>query len=140
MNKERLLRLADKLEGKGAYEEIGPVPTKKFKMDDWVRGDEAKLMSAKHDKDGYLKEIPCGTAACACGWAAIDPWFRKRGFRLYTNGYSVVHPRFDGFGADEAVSKFFDLPPYGFRGLFVEDGTPKQVAKRIRKFVAQYES
>lgn len=139
MHKERLLRLADKLDGSGPYEKVGPVPTKKFYMGTWLDEREADLKKAKRDKAGFITEIPCGTAACACGWAAVDPWFRKRGFKLAFSYFNTC-PDFQGVRADEAAKTFFDLHHGGFSELFVDDGTPKQVAKRIRQFVKEHES
>ena len=75
MQKERLNRLADKLEGVGAYKEVGPVPKHKFDMKYLycVRqgGDYTNLAHFNPDE--------CKTAACALGWAEVDPWFVKEG-------------------------------------------------------------
>ena len=41
------------------------VPKRRFDLDSWS----------------------CGTTACACGWAAVDPVLMKEGFRLEANWY-----------------------------------------------------
>jgi hypothetical protein len=46
----------------------------------------------------YAEHQPCQTAACACGHAALDPWFQQQGLSLYrttlgTRGfYELVEP------------------------------------------------
>lgn len=125
MNTEALLRLADKLEGKGEY--LKPVPQSEFNMSDWR----------------------CGTAACAIGHAGTDPWFIKRGFSMasskflpggapfYKDQYGIVYRGW------MAVYKFFDFPDdSGALRLFEpsyyskkKDMTPTNVANRIRAFV-----
>lgn len=79
----------------------------------------------------------CGTAACALGWGTTIPVFRKIGFRPAVGWSSVVlgdntgcHAGADLFGITFAQSRdLFD----DHRG----DETPKQVARRIRRFVAE---
>jgi len=72
---ERLIRLADKLEGVGPYQEIGPVPKNKFDMQ--YLGSEKRGGGSISFTDFNPKE--CQTAACALGWADSDPWFVKEG-------------------------------------------------------------
>ena len=75
--RNRLNRLADKLEGKGAYEEIGPVPAHKFDMANvW-----SECKGGGHIEQEDFNPRRCNTAACGIGWAVSDPWFRKRGLR-----------------------------------------------------------
>jgi hypothetical protein len=35
----------------------------------------------------WIQKTACGTARCAAGWAGIDPWFKKQGFRLLETGW-----------------------------------------------------
>lgn len=42
----------------------------KFDLSHWC--------SLTYDDKGHV----CGTAACAGGWAALDPWFQERGLKL----------------------------------------------------------
>lgn len=73
-HRKRLIRLADKLEGKGPYAAVGPVPARKFDMQhlaqEFKGGDSI-------DEDEF-KPHECKTAACALGWAGSDPWFNRR--------------------------------------------------------------
>lgn len=69
----RLIRLADKLEGKGPYAAVGPVPPHKFDM---------RYIAQKHQGGREINHVSfdpehCNTAACAIGWAKSDPWFKK---------------------------------------------------------------
>lgn len=63
MNKKRLLKLAGFLEA---------LPPKRFDYNAWVGDDWA----GKQD-------LSCGTTACALGWAATIPAFRKLGLQLF---------------------------------------------------------
>lgn len=99
------------------------------------------------------KDWSCGTAACALGYAATIPSFKKAGLKLcyefdvygYTNNYwvelghdddmrSIVNEFFgeyyDGFNAD---TEWLFHPNSGHK-------TPKQVAANIRKFVVDVEA
>ncbi len=60
---KRLLKLADFLD---------TLPPERFRYDRWV-GDSWKGM----------QDLSCGTTACALGWAATMPAFRKLGLRLF---------------------------------------------------------
>jgi hypothetical protein len=137
MNEEALIRVADKLDGIGPYALVGPVPTEKFDMQVWT----------------------CGTSACACGHAALDPWFIERGFEIkevpnsHTNAswktisfkdsqsYDAA-ATFFGISVDEAAF-LFDPSEYrdedGVKYIEDDDETivPREVVSaRIRKFVA----
>lgn len=149
MNKEALLRLADKLDGKGPYEKVGPIPNERFDIKQWV-GASAKIVPL--NKNIPLKDtlwvhsvvktnLPCGTVACACGWAGADPWFRKRGF--YTRAGGLYYKNAVGTTPTtiQSLETFFEVDSAESEYLFFwnpEDKnykTPKQVATRIRKFV-----
>lgn len=92
MNKEALLRLADKLDGSGPYESVGPVKPETFNMNGWK----------------------CGTAHCACGHAANDMWFNDRGLIIQatTSQYGVHNWTTIMYGdrkAYDAAAAFFDV-------------------------------
>lgn len=123
---ERLIRLADKLEGKGPYEEVGPVPTRKFSMQHWYS--EHRGGTSLYPDD--FNPDQCKTAACACGWAATDPWFRQRKFAPDRSIWWDRVCVFFGMLDDEARSLF------QHRYYMSRNPTPATVAKRIRKFVA----
>jgi len=139
MNKVALLRLADKLEGIGPYAKIGPIPRKRFNMRHWgVPEQFVKVTIDGRTVEVGVSDFPCGTAACAAGWAGSDKWFRKRG--LYTGENRMTYKNI----ADslEAVEKFFDLPNELANQIFIErekNKTPLQVARNIRKIVANTE-
>jgi len=108
----------------------------------------------------------CKTVGCAVGCSAMDPWFRRRGLTLKKyNGWiyddkvdhetctgKTVHgtlyvPMYKGDEGDAAVQAFFDLSYEEMEYLFYaseypkENATfPKEVAKRIRKFIADTEA
>jgi hypothetical protein len=74
----------------------------------------------------------CGSSACALGWAATMPYFRKLGLQIH-DGRLLVNGRFswewpDIFGLDSTDMGFL------FSG-FTHIRTPKQWAKRCRKFL-----
>lgn len=122
MNAERLLKLAELLETK--------VSRKSFNFDVFYMTDEKK---------------ECGYVACAIGHAMIDPWFTRRGFKKGKRSRTVFNkdhatPHYKGKYGWDAVENFFDLSFEEAIFLFTnyysqERVTPKQVAKRIRKFV-----
>ena len=135
MNEKRLLKLADHLEtikrkGKSIFhnDKDSPVTVMNkgecgFNMDTWF----------DWDYEG------CGTTACALGHACSIPSFRKAGLRMRSDPVdeNYYYPDFNGMEGLEAASEFFDIDFEGACSLFYSRGpeTPKQVAKRIRKFV-----
>ena len=132
INRVALLRLADKLEGKGPYRKAGPIPPARFNMSLWVQFPDHKY-NEKLGKHVAKTNLTCGTAACAAGWAGSDPWFRKRGF--YTLGYNEVY--YKGEYSFQAVQKLFKLSNLEVYGIFANPGTPREVARRIRDFVVR---
>lgn len=89
----------------------------------------------------------CGASACAFGWAATIPKFRRAGLTMSTGRFSSV-PTFRGFHGFDAAAKFFHLSDDWSReensmahSLFSPDSyggqsvTPKVVALRIRKLL-----
>lgn len=123
-HKKRLLRLADFLEG---------LKPKEFDIDSFVD---------RPGKDGRVGS--CGTVACACGWAATIPEFRRAGLRInQTLVYGIYFITYKGMEDGLAAEEFFGLTYDEFSHLFTRKGyyirnkvTPKRVAKRIRNFVA----
>lgn len=120
-HRQRLLKLAAFLE---------ELPRKRFDYDQWVgfswKGNPA---------------LSCGTTACAMGWATTIPAFRRLGLRLSDDGYPInvrtgetfaVSVAADLFGVDDSDAHFLFVP-----ASFKERrATPKQVARKIRRFVA----
>jgi hypothetical protein len=117
MRADRLLKLADFL---------GTLDDKLFDMNQW--------------------RSPCGTVACAMGWAATIPEFAEAGLKL-DREYS--YPEFDyyaGFGAaaaffeisyDDAVELFSSSGYfyYSYRGMGGTQIKPSHVAQNIRDYV-----
>jgi hypothetical protein len=137
---KRLLVLADFLE---------KLPRKRFDYKSWVGQDW-----------GGAPDLSCGTTACALGWAAVMPEFRRLGLRLVEGEWAgagpyrwvvrdhhVVNKKTGSEGAaageeifslnwEEAVFVFNPNNWYDDEKSPDTDATPKQVAKHIRKFVA----
>jgi hypothetical protein len=138
MNTEALLRVAELLE------HLEPAPSDEIA--DFKALDFDMLNWAWVEMPGENNH--CGTSVCACGLAALDPWFRARGFVLTaTNALDILpttvsvesaeelleysrrsHDRgmpwisFDldhkGKRGMEAVQAFFDLPEHQAAALF----------------------
>jgi hypothetical protein len=136
----RLLKLADFLTA---------LPRKRFDYGVWVG----------HDWKGAA-DLSCGTTACALGWAATMPEFRRLGLVLNPESGvfegPIVNRKHDASGPTDAAMVTFGLdydeatyvfhpespPPYRLphlpRGPEI-DATPKQVATHIRRFVKNRE-
>jgi hypothetical protein len=140
MNKERLLKLASELErcSDGRSLKVPQDGKISFCMGTW--GSEAKVYKSM----GYVGiQAGCGTVACAMGFAGFHPWFRKRGLKTDVEFEQVSYKGHSDFGAATA---FFSIHANDAEYLFADwqypdekrNPTPKQVAKRIRKFVADH--
>lgn len=82
----------------------------------------------------------CETAFCLMGWAAQDPWFIERGFRLVGKPGEIPLVYYDEHYAWEAVSAFLGITEE--EATFLLDGghygrdiTPSEMAIRLRAFV-----
>lgn len=117
----RLTKLADFMDS------LPKEANKHFDMGAWLWKKEGPYPDEIGPKDPWK----CGATACALGWAATVPDFRKRGLR--------VAP-YRGCGNLAAASDFFDIEQYQcdklFSGRILAD-TPKQWAKRCRKFIKE---
>jgi hypothetical protein len=128
MNEKRLLRLAKRLESLKANR------GRRFDLKYWYRAN-------------------CETTACAIGEAGLLKEFNKEGFTLtadlppyYDFGvdeeHTVLIPTFEGKTNNEAVAAFFGINFGDANYLFLDNrygdkATAKDVAKRIREFVAR---
>lgn len=142
----RLLQLADLLLGEGDYELVGPPKT--FDIDAFVwRGYWEEV---DRESSGFgltwemMREGECGTSACACGFAAIDPWFRSKGFKYNPQDRGTIIYRDEGgryhHGFDDASCAFFDITHEQFTYLFMPGSyegevTAEMVADRIHEVV-----
>jgi hypothetical protein len=76
------------------------------------------------------EKTDCGTVACAAGHCGLDPWFRRRGFRL-------------DFNKDQSNAKISDVSAFfGFEGtsriFFNSDARPvSKVLGEVRAYVAE---
>ena len=118
MHEERLLMLVYVLENLPEERKImvgGPegIP-KEFNMEAWYS---------------------CGTSACAVGYAAMHPWFRRQGLTLEVN----YGPVYKGDWGYRAAQKFFGLrlseTRYLMSAFLYKRGNRADVYRRIRKFV-----
>ena len=85
----------------------------------------------------------CGTTACACGWAGVDPWFRRRGFKTEkyhsyhgSTPYYVSYRKFSGM---DAVREFFGIDFETSIHLFIsgahQDNSKRAVIRRLKGFL-----
>lgn len=133
MNTKRLLKLIDFMD------KLPRSATKHFYMGCWFKH------NADHDHGigEYITKDAlehCGTTACALGWAAIVPGFKKAGLRVPAQAF--------GPEPITAAVKFFEIDDDQAYALFnpgrygsspVPD-TPKQWAKRARRLVREWEA
>lgn len=88
---------------------------------------------------GAIEIFECGSTACALGWGGVIPEFVAAGYSCPRGGI----PAFSGSkhpSSYEQVEEFFELPRYSgpdFFGTHHQGETPKQVAARLRAFVAE---
>ena len=72
-----------------------------------------------------MNHFRCGTAMCAAGWAASDPWFTERGLHLAGEGDAVSvqfgEDTFDPFSAFTDLEAFFLLSTQDTERLFAAD-------------------
>lgn len=118
MNKERLLKLAEKLDS---------VPPDSFGMYHWY-------------SNGC--STSCGFKACAAGWAATIPEFAEAGFVIeYSTKGLSCGPRFNQYEGFAAVQSFFGIDSSAADYLFgsydpnENSDEPWYVANKIREFV-----
>lgn len=122
------------------------LPREKFNYERWVGSD----WQGKQD-------LSCGTTGCALGWAATMPEFRRLGLELRLSGnlagYVTLKDEGPPVGWGEENSKsyaaacrifYLDAEESEDEYLFrpkvgEEDATPKYVARKIEKFVANRE-
>lgn len=123
MNTKRLMKLIEFME------KLPKKANEHFSMWRWIkhRGED------DHGFGKYIRPgdpMTCGTTACALGWAATVPSFRKAGLKVYAEE--------DGPDNYDVAVRFFDLDHMQFEEIFGgtnDDKTPKQWAKRVRKLV-----
>jgi hypothetical protein len=102
----------------------------RFDLGRWINYDA-------RDDDGW-----CGTKACACGLASINPTFNQAGFkRLYENSFRFTFENKEGWGAVTAFFKITMLQAeylfaaWSYKGKTKGDEAARNVARRIREFI-----
>lgn len=84
----------------------------------------------------------CGTAGCAAGWIARDPWMNEQGLalRIQPSWGPYLVTFFQGHSALNALAAFFDLPHWQVARFFspaeypaMTPITPQMVARRMRE-------
>lgn len=140
--KRRILKLVEFME------KLPRSAAKHFDMGSWFthNGDhELPLKSGDAINADTMKD--CGTTACALGWAATMPYFRKLGLkcRLYGRSGDIVFQERKGTDFSVVQCGLNPLFPYldghQYMDLFSgenEDPTPKAWAKRVRKLVKEW--
>ena len=95
-------------------------PEKKFRLNSWMI---------------------CDTTACAGGWAGMDPWFRRRGFKTkkHRNVYSV---ECQGLYSVDACKVFFGLTRNQAHHLFMphqygRDKSKRAVTRRLKALIRE---
>ena len=92
-----------------------------------------------------IKTFKCGSAGCALGWAAQDPWFIRRGFKLqHDNGdrYVVTYQK---LGSLDSASDFFQISRLQATNLFYACGyynepSKNEVISRLKSFIKEQSS
>lgn len=73
---------------------------KKERIRRWERVLHVLKKMTPHEREHHFniadwgRKTSCGTVACVAGHAGLDPWFRRRGFRinLYRGGFTRTFP------------------------------------------------
>lgn len=135
--KRRVLKLVEFME------KLPPSANKHFDMDTWCSHDgEAHEHLQPGDSVSQSDVMTCGTTACAAGWAATMPYFRRLGLELRWDGFDAamfVKGRRDTMFSE--VPRLFDLDLQRAEELFAgtnTDKTPKAWAKRARKLIKEW--
>ncbi len=72
-----------------------------------------ELLSMSH----FSKKVSCGTAHCAAGWAALDPYFTERGLSLTAHG-GLRYYYYMSFDAFHDLAYLFKISVKASRKLF----------------------
>jgi hypothetical protein len=97
------------------------------------------------DMGEWGRKTDCGTVACAAGHCGLDPWFRKRGFKLDFPKIKVseANPEITG-SLSMNVDDFFD--PEGADAIFCNGDSRsvndviKEIDAHIKKLRAKYKA
>ncbi len=81
----------------------------------------------------YGQKTSCGTVACAAGHCGLDPWFRRRGFKMDFRLLKSYYGRYFWDDDISDVEGFFGTR--GFEAIFF-DSRPRTVGKVIREVLS----
>lgn len=110
--------------------------TKKQRIERWENVLRVLRALTPHERKKHFdmawwgRKTDCGTIACAAGHCGMDPWFRKRGFRLsFVKG--------DEGGEVPSVTDFFGFT--GAHDIFLNSNARpvSQVIKEVRAHITQ---
>jgi len=128
---KRLLTLASYLE---------TVPPKRYNHNDWATG---KFCSTEKPLEPLHAE--CRTTACALGWAATIPAFKRAGLKVAFDDLGGL-VKYKHHQCEDAAMEFFKLGSDDAGNIFLPGDyhstqrvTPKMVSKRIRSVVKRLE-
>lgn len=136
--KRRIMKLIEFMEG------LPPKANKHFDMGMWcTHEDDSHSHLIRGDAFEQKDIMACGTSACAAGWAATLPYFKRLGLELRWGGYdAALHvngkPVIPG---SKALARVFDVGGAQTYALFSganEDRTPKKWAKRARELIKEW--
>lgn len=123
------------------------MPTKKQLIERWQNVERVLRELPPHVKRKHFDmatfgyETECGTVACAAGHCGLDPWFRRRGFRMDLTNEMVwlieedlgsrtpIHPL-----KEQRLRLDWSKSP---RDFFGEDGAEKIFYNQVRRPVGQ---
>ena len=103
------------------------------------------------DMAQWYDEDDCGTAGCAVGWAAQDPWFNARGLYIegrtpelvgYEDAEMIRHGYVDFIGSWEKVKIFFRLNEEDINTLFSShegNRSIEEVIDNIKAYIQERE-
>jgi hypothetical protein len=101
----------------------------------WMNVERVLDAMPEHDRQEHWdmsrwgEKTDCGTVACAAGHCGLDPWFRKRGFKLTFN--------------KQGESKISDVPTFfGFTGanrIFFNSArrSVEEVLSEVREYISE---
>lgn len=142
MNIKRFSKLID-------YMDHLPIESRKhFDMQWWV-GHNGKPDVWEHVPSGDAVSkgtlIKCGMAACALGWAATCPDFRKAGLKLvkskHPEGMDYLQPEYKGMRNLTAAAAFFkitEIQADDLFGPFLGLKSPQAWVKHARKKMEEW--
>jgi hypothetical protein len=114
--------------------------TKAQKVERWehvvetLRGLTPHQRKKHWDMSDWAYETECGTVACAAGHCGLNPWFRRRGFKLDITPCNCGEP-------DCRITDLSDVEGFfghaGSRIFYSGEGTVEQVLVRVREYIVE---